>query len=74
MTKLLLKKISLVEKGKRFWNETKVVEIFSNSVNKLGINRDDAKFIDDPVLSTNPDGKAIQKFDNQPSVKLIRDN
>ena len=71
-------KILFVEKGKRFLNETKVAEAFSNisenAVNKLGINKDDANFNDEPVLSTNPVDIAIQKFDNHPHVKLIRDN
>ena len=57
-------KTSLVEKGKLLSNETKVVEIFSkffeNSINKLCINRDNAKFNDDSVLSTNPVDVAIQ--------------
>ena len=57
-------KTSLVEKGKLLSNETKVVEIFSkffeNPINKLCINRDNAKFNDDSVLSTNPVDVAIQ--------------
>ena len=40
-------------------------------MSKLDINRDDAKFNDEPVLSTNPVDIAIQKFDKLPSVKLI---
>ena len=35
--------------------------------------RDDAKFNDEPVISTNPVDIAIQKFDNHPSANLIRD-
>ena len=71
-------KISLVEKGKLLSNETKVAEtfcnIFENAVNKLGINKNDAKFNDEPAVSANPVDIAIQKFDNHPSAKLIRDN
>ena len=71
-------KISLVEKGKLLSNETKVAEMFSNifenAVNELGINKNDAKFNDEPAVSANPVDIAIQKFDNHPSVKLIRDN
>ena len=70
-------KISLVEKDKLLSNETKVAEtlsnFFENAITKLGINRDDAEFNDEPMPSTNPVDIAIQKFDNQPSVKLIRD-
>ena len=70
-------KISLVEKGELLWNKAKIAETFNdflkNAVNKPGINRDDDKFSDGPVLSTNPFDTAIQKFDNHPSVKLIRD-
>ena len=70
-------KIQLVEKGKLLSNETKVTEtfnsVFENTANKLRINRDDAKFNYEPVLSTIPIDVAIQKFSNQPSVKLIRD-
>ena len=60
-----------------------VTEIFSNvseyAVSKPGIDKDDAKFNDVLVLSTNPVGIAIQKFntslfDYHPNVKLIRDN
>ena len=69
---------SLVEKDKLFSNERNVAETFSNSfenhVYKLGISRDDAKFNDEPVLSTNPLDIAIQKFNNHSGVKLIRDN
>ena len=70
-------KISLVENGKLLLNETKAAETFNNFfenvVDKLGINRDDVKFNDETVLSTNPVDIAIQKF-NPPSVKLIREN
>ena len=56
-------KISLAEKSKLLLNKTKVTETFSNSfenaVNQLGINRDDAKFNDEPVLSANPVNIAI---------------
>ena len=71
-------KILLVEKGKFLSNETKAAEtfsnIFENSVNKLDINWDDVKFNDEPVPSTNPGDIAIQKLDNHPNVKSIRDN
>ena len=76
-------KISLTEKGKFLSNETKVAEIlsnvFENAVSKLGINKDDTKFHDVPVLSTNPVGIAIRKFDTSLFdyhliVTLIRDN
>ena len=71
-------KTSLTEKGKLFSNETKVAEtlsnFFENAVNKLGINKDDAKFNDDPALSNNPVDIAIENFANHSSVKLIRDN
>ena len=68
----LSEKISLVEKGKLLWNKAKIAETFNdflkNAVNKPGINRDDDKFSDGPVLSTNPFDTAIQKFDNHPSA------
>ena len=76
-------RISLNEKGKFLWNKTKVAEIFTsvfeNAVRKIAIIKDDTKFNDVPVLSTNPVGIAIQKFDTalfdyNPIVKLIRDN
>ena len=46
--------ISLAEKGKLFSNEKKVEETFSNfclnAHNKIGINKDDAKFNDETSL------------------------
>ena len=69
-------KISLAGKSKLLLNETKVTETFSNffenAAYKLAI--DEIKLSDEQVLSTNPIDAAIQKFDNHPSVKLIRDN
>ena len=48
--------------------------VIENAVKKIGINKGDAKFNDEPVLSVIPVDIAIQKFDNHPSVKLIRDD
>ena len=71
-------KIVLFEKGKLLSNETEVTETFNkffkNALTKIDVNRDDAKFNDETVLSTNPAKVATQKFDNHPSVKLISDN
>ena len=39
----------------------------------LNLNRDDAKFNEEPLLSTNLIDIEIQNFDGDPSVKLIRD-
>ena len=70
-------KLSLIEKGKLLSYETKVAETFSNvfenAVYKLVMNRNDAKFNNEPALWTNSVDIAIQKFDNHSSVKLIRD-
>ena len=51
-----------------------LANFFENAVYQLGINRDDAKFNDEPVLSYNSVGCTNSKFTNHPSVKLIRDN
>ena len=40
----------------------------------LNLNRNDAKFNEELVLSTNSIDIGIQKFDDYPSVILIRDN
>ena len=49
----------LFEKGKLLSNETEVAETFSkfceNALNKIDINKDDAKFNDETVLSTKYD-------------------
>ena len=67
-------KISLVEKGKLLSNEKKVAETFSsffeNTANKQGVNKNDVKFNDELVLSTNSIDIAIQKFSNYFSVNL----
>ena len=59
-------------------NETKVAKTFSNffwkCCQQTRHKRDDAKFKDQPVLSTNSVNIAIQKFDDHASAKLIRDN
>ena len=57
-------KIVLFEKGKLLSNETEVTETFSkffkNAITKIDVNRDDAKFNDETVLSTNPAKVAIR--------------
>ena len=67
-----------MEKDKLLSDETKIAEtlsnFFKNTVNQLGINRDEAKFDDKPVLSKKPVDVAIEKFKNHLTVKLIRDN
>ena len=67
-------KISLVEKGKLLSNEKKVAETFSsffeNTANKQCVNKNDVKFNDELVLSTNSIDIAIQKFSNYFSVNL----
>ena len=67
-------KISLAEKGKLLSNEKKVAETFSsffeNTANKQGVNKNDVKFNDELVLSTNSIDIAIQKFSNYFSVNL----
>ena len=68
--------ISFVEKGKLLLNKTKIAKRFSdffkNSLNQLGINRDEAKS-DEPGLSKNL-AVAIQKLKTHSSIKSIRDN
>ena len=67
-----------MEKAKLLSDEKKITEtlsnFFKNTVDQLGINRDEAKFDDKPVLSKKPTDIVIEKFKNHPSVKLIRDN
>ena len=49
--------ISLVEKGKLFWNKTEIAKIFTdffkNAVNQLTINTNEANFNAKSVLSNN---------------------
>ena len=67
-----------MEKAKLLSDEKKITEtlsnFFKNTVDQRGINRDEAKFDDKPVLSKKPIDVVIEKFKNHPSVKLIRDN
>ena len=53
---------------KLFLSKTKIVKTYCNffkdTVNQLGINKDEAKFDDKPVLSKYPVDIGIEKFKN----------
>lgn len=53
---------------KHFLSKTKIAKTYRNffkdTVNQLGINKDEAKFDDKPVLSKNSVDRGIEKFQN----------
>ena len=68
----LLKTVNFFRIRKRL--QKHLVAFLKNMINKLGVNKDDAKFHDELVILTNRVDTAIQKFENRLSVQLIRDN
>ena len=68
----LLKTVNFFRIIKRL--QKHLLAFLKNVINKLGVNKDDAKFHDELVILTNRVDTAIQKFENRLSVQLIRDN